>query len=452
MEAVFLVILVFLLCTFLFKKAAGTLKLTKLNMISALYYYILFFNLLGCSIIFIGNSGHYDVQSFSTNLIFNTYYAVAYCVIIFPLFIFLTKKTCGKFKSSKSIDAFIAEKIQYNRNMRPVQTLLLFMICVCLLSTTYVFITIGRLPLVDIFKVSDMNEINILRQASGRFFTGNIYIKNILMIMLIPFLSYYTYIYYRLTLGKTWQLMFFLLALLSLIALTYDYSKAPVINYLIGIYLIDILMGRVYSGKQFRKLLLIILGIIIFFYVVMLKQGESTLFTVYFGPIGRVLFGQIIPLFFHFEVFPLRHPFLNGASFNSWLSFIIPNASGIRSGRIIMETYNPAGVEAGTAGVMNTLFIGEAYANYGIMGLLFSPIIFGIIIGLVSHFLPSLHKRPTTVLLYVELTMAYIGVLEGGFVEIFYSAHIIIIILLTIILDLIAGKGNAIIVHNTKYS
>ena len=148
----------------------------------------------------------------------------------------------------------------------------------------------------------------------------------------------------------------------------------------------------------------------------------------------------------------MRHPFLNGASFNSWLSFIIPNASGIRSGRIIMETYNPAGVEAGTAGVMNTLFIGEAYANYGIMGLLFSPIIFGIIIGLVSHFLPSLHKRPTTVLLYVELTMAYIGVLEGGFVEIFYSAHIIIIILLTIILDLIAGKGNAIIVHNTKYS
>ena len=37
----------------------------------------------------------------------------------------------------------------------------------------------------------------------------------------------------------------------------------------------------------------------------------------------------------------------------------------IRPARIVMSIINFLGIEAGTAGVMNTLFIGEAYANFG---------------------------------------------------------------------------------------
>jgi hypothetical protein len=41
-----IVLIVFLISTILFKRAAGSLKLKELNMINALYYYILFFNLI----------------------------------------------------------------------------------------------------------------------------------------------------------------------------------------------------------------------------------------------------------------------------------------------------------------------------------------------------------------------------------------------------------------------
>lgn len=432
------VVLVFLLSTYLFKKAAGTLKITKLNMISVLYYFILSFNLIGASLVFLGSREHYMIRKIvDTDTISLTYYAVAYTVIVFPLFICLTHKACNRLFQQKTIVSFIAEEVSYKRDMRQIQILLLFLLTISLVATAYVFFVLGRFPIVDMFR---SGEISVLGLNAGRYFSGNQYIKNIFMLMLAPFLSYYAYIYYRLTLSKTWRYMFFVLAVLSVIVLTYDFSKAPIINYLLGLYLINVLLGHIHSAKQFKKLVIYGGIIILFFYMVMMNVDSGSILSIYFGPVGRIIFSQIGPLFLHFEIFPLWHPFLYGASFNSWLSFIIPNAAGIRSGRIVMETYNRAGVEAGTAGVMNTLFIGEAYANYGFAGILIAPVLFGVIIGFVSCFLPSLQKRPTTVLLYVELTMSYITIVEGGFVDIIYNAHIIIIILLFILLDLVAGK------------
>ena len=48
-----------------------------------------------------------------------------------------------------------------------------------------------------------------------------------------------------------------------------------------------------------------------------------------------------------------------------------------RSARVIMEYLNPEGVVSETTGVMNSLYMAEAYANFGNLGLLLSPIIVG---------------------------------------------------------------------------
>ena len=121
-----------------------------------------------------------------------------------------------------------------------------------------------------------------------------------------------------------------------------------------------------------------------------------------------------------------------GASFNSWMSFLIPEASGLRSGRVIMEIYNASAVQAGTAGVMNTLFIGEAYANFGTAGVIVAPIIFGVVIGFAAYLLPTFKKNPIVVLLYVKLTLQFLSIVEAGFVDILYSASTIFLILLSI--------------------
>ena len=90
---------------------------------------------------------------------------------------------------------------------------------------------------------------------------------------------------------------------------------------------------------------------------------------------------------------------------------------------------------------MNTIFVGEAYANFGMAGVIAAPIIFGVVIGIVAYILPKLKKTPVTVLLYVEMTLMFITIVEGGFVDIFYNATFIIAIGLALLLELVAESS-----------
>ena len=181
--------------------------------------------------------------------------------------------------------------------------------------------------------------------------------------------------------------------------------------------------------------------LILFFYAFVRNAGAS-LFMINEGPIGRILLTQIATLFLHFEAFPAYHGFLGGASFNSWMSFIIPNASGNRSGRIVMTVFNAAAVENNTAGVMNTVFIGEAYANYGLVGVLIAPVVFGIIIGFAAYLLPQLKKTPLAILVYVQLTLQFLTIVEGGFIDIFYNATTLFLFLVVVVIWLVSGPNT----------
>ena len=125
------------------------------------------------------------------------------------------------------------------------------------------------------------------------------------------------------------------------------------------------------------------------------------------------------------------------------MSFLIPKAEGLRSGRVVMTIYNAKGIETNTAGVMNTVFVGEAYANFGYVGILLAPVIFGVIIGLFAYFIPCLKKTPGKLLLYVQMTLIFTTIVEGGFVDILYNASTIFIIMTIILIELVTGyQGN----------
>ena len=433
-----LTIIVFAVSTLLFKSAAGSLKLTKLNMISTIYYFILVFNLVGASLIFLGLRSHYLVRKVdSLQTIDQAYYALAYCVIVFPATLILVKKGFSRIFPQSKLSVFLKEGIQYHRDMSPVQGVVLMLVFICTAATIYVFMNLGYIPVVELIRGS--NNIDGLRQLGNRYFQGNQYIKNLLMVALVPFVSYFTYIYARITKSLGWRLLFAYMAVLSVIVLTYDFSKSPIINYFLGLYLIEVASGKVKNNKQFGLFLAVSVIVVLFLYVVVFKVGDA-LFSIYTGPVGRIIFTQIATLFLHFDAFPARHPFLCGASFNGWMSLLIPNAEGLRSGRVVMSIYNAQGVADKTAGVMNTVFIGEAYANFGIMGVIIAPVVFGIAIGIAAYLLQGLKKRPTSILLYVQLTLLFVTIVEGGFVDIFYNAASIFFMIIAIALYLVTNE------------
>lgn len=429
---------VFALATYLFKKAAGTLDFMKLNMISAIYYYILGFNLIGGTLIYLGMREHYMLNNIYGEAVINTsYYILAYTVIMFPAVLLFMKNILSK-SFTKRMEHYKEKKVSYDKNSVGTQLAVMMLIVLCFFAILYVTAVIGYIPIIEAFKGNE--DIDVLAQAANRNFHGNIYIKNILMVWMPPYLSYYAYIKMCSTGLRSWKKIFAILFVMSLFVVTYDLSKAPIINYFLGLYMADVIIGRVRNRKRFFKLVFTGIIIILMYYVVMLDAKQS-LFSIYTGPVGRILFSQIATLFLHVQLFPTYHPYLWGASFARWFRFLIPSASGLRSGRVVMEAFNPEGVEANTAGVMNTIFVGEAYANFGMAGVVAAPIIFGVVIGIVAYILPQLKKTPITVLLYVEMTMLFITIVEGGFVDIFYNAVFIIAVGLALILELVAESS-----------
>ena len=99
-----------------------------------------------------------------------------------------------------------------------------------------------------------------------------------------------------------------------------------------------------------------------------------------------------------FDVFPYQYSFLNGGGFPTWINNVIgvPHAE---MARLLMQVYNPAGVEQGTAGVINTLFIADAWANFGWVGIILAPIYLGVLIQVIYHRLITIPKSPVNVAL-----------------------------------------------------
>ena len=94
-----------------------------------------------------------------------------------------------------------------------------------------------------------------------------------------------------------------------------------------------------------------------------------------------------------------------------------------------MDFYGSTSVYNGTAGVMNTIFIGEAYANWGIYGLLFSIVWVAIIAGGLFALVTKIKKTPATIAFLAVLTQMLGAATQGGFMDFLYSFSFILTIL-----------------------
>ncbi len=435
-----LVIIVFVCSTYLFKIAAGTLSPLKLNIISLLYYFILVFQFIGGSIVYLGFRNHYLINKISNILtIAPTYYALCYTMIIIPIVIIVLNYLFRKRANSRqSYLDFLNRKTITIESEKKLFISMLILTFVSTISVIYVFNCIGYVPFVEMIKGN--LDLSIERINVSRHFAGNEYVRNIIMLGITPLLSYVSYVMWRTSHKRKWLLLFCFLFPLTILVKTYDFSKAPVVYYLFYFYFIEILLGNL-RLKRIFIITLVGLGIIVILFYYLLFGYNDTFLSLSHGPISRILITQVATLFLHFDAFPAKHTFLCGESFPGIFTklFNLSN-SNIRSGRVVTEIYSKEAVSNGTAGVMNTLFIGEAYANFGIAGVILAPILFGIVVGIVFNLVISSKKNIFTLILYLAITMNYITLLLGGFVEIIYNVMLIIQVLL-ILLMFIYQKG-----------
>lgn len=115
-----------------------------------------------------------------------------------------------------------------------------------------------------------------------------------------------------------------------------------------------------------------------------------------------------------------------------------------------MQEVNFLGARAGTSGVYNGLFLGEAYANYGPVGLLISSIHVPILFALLNIIFNRIKKTPITIAMFTYFTMNFLMTLYGGYFDYVFSSIWTIIIIVSLAMTLFIKIGSKIKFFNKK--
>lgn len=437
----FLVLMVFLISTLLFNKASGGLSPRKLNIISYIYYLFCLTTLLGGSLIFLGFHKHYMIKSMmlneSTINVVSMY--IGYTAIILPSTILLVQKLF-RVKAKESYDKALDSKVivEYEGEAFLIVSIAAM---VCIMITIYLFSKMGRIPLFDLVFNRGIN-VNEMRRVITTTEYINFYFRNIIVLTMTPLLSYFTFIYWMATKEKKWMMLFGVLFTASVLIKTYDYAKSPLVFYLAIYLLIFIVMKGSIQWKWLLPAGGLMLVIILFMYS---RSGfdlhKAT--DIYNGPIGRTVFTSVATLFLHFDLFPKYLPFLAGRSLApTMIGLMGLGLPHVRSGRVVMEFYSPFRVASKTGGVMNSMFVGEAYANFGHLGAIMAPILVGILLALAFGVILKMRKTPQNIMIYIVLVIFFSTALNGGFTDFIYNFNLIFILLCIVLYNILLKLLN----------
>lgn len=441
-QAVILIIsiLAILISFLLFRRAAGTMSLFRINMLSFLFYVpFVLMSFLGAVLVALKLDDHYLMNKMmfeKTRLM--GWGAVLYTMIVFPIGLLLAKKLFSIRNVKEKLNQYALKPIsnQLKSNEIILRFILLGLSLIGISVLGYTFFAIGTVPIMEMLQGQD--NLAQLRQTAGREFAGNVYLKNLFGIQLLPILAFIALAYYekkRNNLELIWTLILFGAALLML---TYDLQKATAALFLSGIiFYITLVHGKI-SKAVFLVLGFSAFAIILGFYFATSDADIKEILLSYnTGIVGRVLFSSIAGTFLTFEHFNDTHPHIGLSSLSSFVEIFSIEYSE-RSARLMMETVNPKGVQEGKAGVLNSLFIAEAWANFGLTGLLLSPLYVGFVIGSLFYALLKFRKTPVMIGLYVFFS--YKITIGGGFNDYLYHIGNVFIFALFIIILFVAEK------------
>lgn len=428
-----IIIAIFIVSTFLFHCAAGTLNPTKMNLISISYYCYMFLAYLGAALVFLGHHEHYLMAKIKIVAVYDRgFFYVALLGILFPLTICVFNALFRPLFGAIPYERYLQKPFEESPGGNHLVFFVFFMaFFICAGVTALFYIRAGQIPLLPWFTGEATGE---LRQILGRSHYINGYLKTFFMLQFPAYFSFFAYIRMRKTGALHWTLLFGAYFILAIITKTYDFQKAPVMIYL----LMFVFIETFFHAMHFITGILVLVGVIAVMLgmYVFVFHFKGDLFNLYTGPFSRLIFTQIAGFFHTLDIFPERYAYLQGESLPSILAFLLDIPAGWnRSAAIIMQYVNPEYVLERIAGVMNTFFIGEAYANWGTFGLITGIVYVGALYSFVQNLFLGAKKNSANLTLYLIVVWSFTLAFIGGFVDFIYNANLIVMVLLYIVLQ-----------------
>ncbi|MDK2920213.1 MAG: hypothetical protein PWQ37_2946 [Candidatus Petromonas sp.] len=406
----------------LFEKSFGVISIKEyMPHIHLWLLQLVIFCLVGSNLMVIGIRG-YVISNFITNEESYLYglYSVYYVMIILPISVIIFNYIF-KFRIDKKLKVYLKKETNYYFIDSDFFIKILFVVMSIVSILTVVYLCYYDAPLFMLL-TGRINRVLTARITYSRAFHGSAIIKNIVGETLIPLSSYIAFAYYRFTKQKPWKNIFFILLVSSLFIRGASLAKSGIAFYLIPYIYIITIMSRKIPYRKLVKIFLLVIPPLLMMYKVQYASSDLTIkdivFDFYGGPLGRVFIVQIQSLPSYFEIFPKSFDFLMGKSIALFRHLGLPF---IESARVVASFLEPVGVKEGWVGVANTLFVGDAYANFGLIGLIISPIWVAFVYSFFYWRLLSSPKTPLTIGYYVFILDNLTNSLTGGF----FSAYVI---------------------------
>ncbi|WML46108.1 O-antigen polymerase [Neobacillus sp. PS3-40] len=409
---------------YFFKKSAGTLSLLKPNINSIIFYYsFLVSSYLGTLLIAMGIDDYYMINRLThEENRWIGFYAISFVMLFFPFVMFLVSKLVG-FDAKKEFNGYLEKDISLPFSEKNEFFLLFAMISfVSLAAIGYTFLKTAHVPILElILRRTDLSP-GELRIEAQRNFGGNVLIRNIFAIGLTPILSLIAYVYSVKTNEVKWKLLFLALFAGAILINVYDLAKSPIFFYIIMFLLLRMYIGNLHFNWR-RLTAWGFTGFVILIGMYIVVQGVTSLesyLSYNHGPIGRIIFAQIAPTYLHLDTFPDSVPFLKGESLPASLINLF-DMEQVRSARLVMARVFPEKIEEGTAGVLNTLFIAEAYANWGYIGILAGTFYVATFVQTMYIVFLKLPKNPVFLSLFIYFSVNIPRTLVGGFTDFLFN-------------------------------
>lgn len=420
--------LFFPFCWYYLLKFAG-LSFKRLNIMTFVIIAIILYQYIGLPILYFKLDPLRIDNVSDSNLVFKVFILTSLTLTLMILGFIIGRDIFGK----KNFIQNTHLKYFNNISISPLVILTSFCVLVLLL---YIFkLGIQNIALFAALNFITDNNLGVLRSNMGNSFDGKYHWYYLFMNQLLKFCVFVFFSLYLSNPIKKNKYYFFISILFLIVSLTLATEKGPLINLIIAIFLIFVILknNSIFPIKYILPITFLITTILFIFYINFMsaRSNQEAILAIF----SRTLTGQIEPVYNYLQFFPNIHDYLYGRSMSNPMNifpFEYYNLS-----QEIMRWYFPEENNSGIVGSMPTIFWGELYANFGIIGVFIFPTFVGILLYGFNYFLLKFNFSPILIGTYVWFIMYFSNLSSTSLSSYFFDIYPIIILITFSTLNLI---------------
>lgn len=232
-----IVVLGLLISLILFKKASATLNIGKINLLSYTMYLFLLQTYIGAAMVYLGDHNHYTMKYITVDSSFDLmFYSVLLSAILFPLTIIVLYQ-CFHIDIKQRYKSYLKKSVEVKHERLAFYVISGVGFLCCVLLLIYI-IKIGYFPLLRLVRTPAGFEFGVERQRISQIVIVNSYVKNLLLGLFLPLLSYIAFAYAVALKKFWWWALTAVLVGSAIVSATINFEKSPVLFYLFVLLLI----------------------------------------------------------------------------------------------------------------------------------------------------------------------------------------------------------------------